>query len=327
MGQHGSQDSYRLYDLHVARWKAERLRQAAEREQKLVVGLTVEQLIEQYLMRCAKWYKKDGQVTSQQGVIKSSLKAPRELYGPMEAVHFNAHCLKMCRESWVERGLKRSECNRRTLIVRQLFSWAVGEGLIPASVLPTIGRDAVKPLQRGRCDAPESPPSKTVPGEHLEAVLAEVPGIIGDVLRLLRLTGARPGEILGLTVDQVDRTDEVWVARLDSHKESHLGKRRAIYFGPRARPILAAYVDASPKGLIFPIKVSVLRDAVALACKRATVPYWTPRQLRHTAATEIDARFGAEAASVVLGHASPRMTETYIRRSEQRGRDVATAIG
>ena len=54
---------------------------------------------------------------------------------------------------------------------------------------------------------------------------------------------------------------------------------------------------------------------------------WTPLQLRHTAATEIRARFGLEAAQVVLGHARADTTEIYAERDLAKARGVMAEIG
>jgi integrase len=69
------------------------------------------------------------------------------------------------------------------------------------------------------------------------------------------------------------------------------------------------------------------RQAIVRACRRAGVPAWTPRQLRHTAATRIRDRFGVEAAQVVLGHAQLDTTELYAAKSLARAHEVMQALG
>ena len=59
-----------------------------------------------------------------------------------------------------------------------------------------------------------------------------------DLIDLALLTGARGGELVGLTGRMIDRSQEVWVAVLADHKMSHKGKTRALVFGPRAIEIL-----------------------------------------------------------------------------------------
>jgi integrase len=53
---------------------------------------------------------------------------------------------------------------------------------------------------------------------------------------------------------------------------------------------------------------------VQRACRRAGIPAWSRRQLRHTRATRIRQAYGLEAAKAVLGHADTKVTEIYAER-------------
>ena len=55
--------------------------------------------------------------------------------------------------------------------------------------------------------------------------------------------------------------------------------------------------------------------------------YWSPNQLRHTAATEIRKRHGLEAAQVILGHLKSSTTEIYAETDHSRGVEVARSVG
>src|SRR5581483_10207218 len=63
-----------------------------------------------------------------------------------------------------------------------------------------------------------------------------------DAFDLLLLTGARPGELIGLTTGAIDRTGEVWRADLAQHKTRHRGKSRTLYFNATAQLILRKYL-------------------------------------------------------------------------------------
>ena len=52
--------------------------------------------------------------------------------------------------------------------------------------------------------------------------------------------------------------------------------------------------------------------AIDRAAKRADVPKWSPNQLRHTKATDVDSKLGIEAAQILLGHSSPETTKIYL---------------
>ena len=69
------------------------------------------------------------------------------------------------------------------------------------------------------------------------------------------------------------------------------------------------------------------RVAVQRACKRAGIPTWSPRQLRHTRATMIRKAFGLEAAKAVLGHTDTKITEIYAERDLDLAKRVMHEIG
>jgi integrase len=54
---------------------------------------------------------------------------------------------------------------------------------------------------------------------------------------------------------------------------------------------------------------------------------WHPNQLRHTAATEIRAKYGLEAAQVILGHSRADVTQVYAERDLAKAHDVMREIG
>ena len=58
------------------------------------------------------------------------------------------------------------------------------------------------------------------------------------------------------------------------------------------------------------------------ACRRGT-----RTDLRHSAATEIRARFGLEAAQAVLGHAKADVTQIYAERDLNRAVEVMREVG
>lgn len=66
---------------------------------------------------------------------------------------------------------------------------------------------------------------------------------------------------------------------------------------------------------------------IATACKRAGVPRWSPLQLRHAAATLIRAKYGIEAAQIVLGHARADVTQIYAERDTSKARQIIAEIG
>jgi len=55
--------------------------------------------------------------------------------------------------------------------------------------------------------------------------------------------------------------------------------------------------------------------------------FWSPNQLRHTAATRIRKEFGAEAAQTILGHTQLKTTEIYAERNAEAAGRIMAKIG
>jgi len=66
---------------------------------------------------------------------------------------------------------------------------------------------------------------------------------------------------------------------------------------------------------------------VRRACVRAKVKPWKPGQLRHSFATEVRARFGLEAAQVLLGHKRADVTQVYAEATLAKAIEAARAMG
>jgi len=58
-----------------------------------------------------------------------------------------------------------------------------------------------------------------------------------------------------------------------------------------------------------------------------TAHHWHPLQLRHTAATDLQARYGVEAARVILGHSKVETTQIYAERDLGRAAEIMREIG
>jgi integrase len=131
------------------------------------------------------------------------------------------------------------------------------------------------------------------------------------VVRLALETGARLGEILGLTWSDLDGR----VLRIRTEK---LGPDRSLEIPESTLELLVALRDgAEPRGLIFPScrtgeergDIRRFWQAVRASAKLAHVRF---HDLRHTAASEMLRRgLLLREVQYVLGHSSARMTERY----------------
>ena len=85
---------------------------------------------------------------------------------------------------------------------------------------------------------------------------------------------------------------------------------------------------ALPHPTLSKIKPKLLTSDQRVELKEWRVKHrWSPLQLRHTAATEIRARFSLEAAQTVLGHAKADVTQIYAERDLVKARTVMAEIG
>ena len=65
----------------------------------------------------------------------------------------------------------------------------------------------------------------------VDKTLAPMPDIVGDMVRLQRLCGCRPSELVLMRVEQIDRCKEVWEYTIRRWPE--WGRARGAYRGRR----------------------------------------------------------------------------------------------
>src|SRR5262249_6788029 len=147
----------------------------------------------------------------------------------------------------------------------------------------------------------------------------------------------------------------------------HRGLERIILLGPQAQEVLRPFLKTDLNAILFSPKAYVeelharrasqrktkrtpseltrrrkprpkrtpgerytrrsYRVAVVRACRKANVPDWSPLQLRHTAATTIRAKYGLEAAKVILGHTRVETSQIYAERDLAKAQQVMAEIG
>ena len=362
LGKYGSAESQAEYARVLAEWESNgrRLPRAAG------AALPVAELILRYWRWAEGYYRDDeGHPGQELDNLRVALRPLRKLYGHTPAKDFGPLALRAVQEQLVGRGLSRNVVNARVNRIKRCFKWAASCELIPAGVYPALR--TVPGIRHGRGAARETQPIKPVLVEHVEAALPFLPDPVAALVRVQLLTGCRAGEVMVMRGMDLNTSGEVWMYRPGSHKNKHRGLERVIYLGPQAqavvRPFLTTdlqaflfspcrYVDAmharraerrvtrrTPSELRRQRKEKPLRtpaerydrrsyrQAIVRACHRAGVPPWSPLQLRHTAATLIRARFGVEAARVILGHTRVETSQLYAERDLGRAEQIMGEIG
>ncbi len=292
-------------------------------------GLSVAELLLAFMRHAETYYVKNGKLTDEVDCFKSAIRPVRELFALTPAKDFSPLNLKAVQKQYVAQGWSRGFCNSSINRVRRIFKWGVGDGLIPVTTWQTL--QAVPPLKAGHTAAPDHKRREAIGDEQLDAVRQHLLMQRGkrreqyrDLFDLMRATGARPGELLALTMARIDTTGEVWVADLKDHKNANRGLSRKLFFGPQSQLILRR---CPPTGPLFPFGRAAFSNTVKAACIAAGVPPFVPYCLRHTKATAIRDSIGIEAAQATLGHAQPDMTARYSRKMDKLAIEAAKACG
>lgn len=119
---------------------------------------------------------------------------------------------------------------------------------------------------------------------------------VGAMIRLQLLTGMRPGEVILMRGAEIQTSGDVWTYRPAQHKTAHHGKTREILLGPKCQAILEPWLGMDATAYLFRPQPNKLGQAdhytsnsyllaIYRAYDQANVNRWSPRQLRHNAAT------------------------------------------
>jgi integrase len=75
------------------------------------------------------------------------------------------------------------------------------------------------------------------------AVLPFVSPHLAAMIKLQRLTGMRPGELVIIRPCDIDMTGDVWIYEPFDHKNRWRGHRKQIPLGPEAQSLLEPFLD------------------------------------------------------------------------------------
>ncbi|MGC3967713.1 MAG: site-specific integrase [Pirellulales bacterium] len=212
--------------------------------------LSITELLDAFRAHAEAYYRlPSGDPTSELEWIASSVRPLRRLYGKTQAREFGPLALEVVRNEFVRQGYVRSAINARVDRIRRVFRWGVSKELIPAAIYDALR--ALPGLRRGRTDARERKPIRAVADAVVEATLSHLSPVVADMVRLQRLTGARPGEMCLMRPCDIDRSGEVWIYRPLRHKTEHHGQERTILIGPKAQDLLRPYLLRDPEAFCF----------------------------------------------------------------------------
>ena len=263
--------------------------------------------------------------------------------------------------------LARKVVNQRIGRVKKLFKWAHERGFLPMEIFLSLQLLTGLQLGRTPApeyDDVEPVPLELVSAilPHVSPIVRAMIGV--QLLAGMRPDEAT--QIRAIYLDR-DSFEGTWEYRPPRHKTAWRGKERVAAIGPGARLRRAPFLDRPPNHFLFSPAESVAwwreRRRAARQTKRtlsekarrpleapkqkpgvcytvgsygksieyggarAGVGRWTPNQLRHTAATEVEKVFGLEGAQAHLGHGDPKTTRIYAKGQQERAREIARERG
>ena len=265
LGKHGTPSSRRAYNQLIAKWLASGRALTTDE-----THLTVIEAVARYWHFATGYYSKDGRPNTEAANIKVALRFLRRLYGDDPADTFGPRALKAVREAMVQDGHSRGHVNKQIARIRRLFRWAVESELVPPSVYH--GLQAVTSLKRGRCDARETDPVRSVPDEFVAAIKPHVSRQVWTMVELQRLTGMRSGEVVIMRGCDLDMTGSLWLYHPEEHKTQHFGHERIVELGPRGQAILAPFLKPDLEAFLFsPADATTERNAAKRRKRKSKV--------------------------------------------------------
>jgi integrase len=186
--------------------------------------------------------------------------------------------------------------------VVQAFRWGVKARMLTAN--PVAGTELPPVVSRGAEHV-------ITPDEHRRLLAGAWP-CFRPLLEALYLTGARPGELAGLTVADVAET-----IPLKAHKTAHKGKARVLYLSPAALAFFREH-GKGRSGLLFVNRygrkwtADAIGKSMRAACRRAGLPVKHAYGYRHGYATQALASGVPDATvAALLGHSGTAMLHRH----------------
>jgi integrase len=167
--------------------------------------------------------------------------------------------------------------------------------------------------------------------DRLSKALAAYPDQhTGNAFRLLLLTGARRGEVLSMTWDQIDFENEKWA------KPGATTKQKTEHVVPLSAPalqLLAKMQETSDSKYVFPGRGGVghradLKKPWPVICRAAGISGLRVHDLRHSHASMLaGAGYSLPVIGALLGHTQPSTTARYAHLADDPLRKATETVG
>lgn len=238
LGRYGSPESKERYNRIIGEWLANGRRLPDHyRQAKAVV--TCAELMRDYLRHCQTEYIKRGVLTREYEHVATILKITRALYETCPVEEFTPLAYYAIRDGMISKGLTTVYVNQQMSRLVRMFRWGVETMRCPPHVWQTL--QAIRSLKAGRQGKKSRkvlPASETL----LEGCKSFLSRQVRAMVDLQLLTGARPGEILGIRTCDVDTSRDVWQIDLVEHKTADRGHSRTLLLGPKAQEVIKPFL-------------------------------------------------------------------------------------
>jgi integrase len=146
----------------------------------------------------------------------------------------------------------------------------------------------------------------TFSDEEIEKILGIAKTPYKEYLSILAFTGARPGEVLAIQPEDIDKAS--WSVNIHGTKTF---EDRQIPIHERIKPIFDHFKP-------FPFSDSAVRKELALICQRLQIPYRPPYSFRHSLITRlVNSDVPLFNVMAIAGHKSTDTTLHYFRHNLQ----------
>jgi len=282
---------------------------------------------------CATYLK--AMSTGRQRLAPSTLTERERILASKELRHLRKMHPAAIRDTDVARALDPFESrdalvmlNRVQLAVSAVFSWAVTRrryGLVS---------NPVRKMERRYA---ESPKERNLDAEEIKAVWRDLENRsppLRAALRLVLLTGQRPGEVRRMRWEHIEGA--TWTMPEGYRKKTAAdrgkpSKPHRVHLCPpalaeleriRLRERGGFVFPARTEGAVEPVERQTVARAAARICKALETPKWTPHDLRRTARSRWSDSLSADpiVAEKTLGHALPVILRTYDRGEQWEDR-------
>lgn len=263
LGPHGTKASKREYDRLVAEWLAGGRTLCVNTPEQQITTI---ELLAAYKRHAASYFGK-GPKSEYHHFVRVA-KLVGQLYGRHPAAEFGPMQFKAVRQKLIDGDGSRNYINSQMRRLNRAFKWAAGEGMLPAAVWQTL--HLVPSLKRGRSAARETQRVLPVSDATIDVTLPKLPPVVKDMVRLQRLTGMRPGELVILRPADIQRSGDVWQYRPSQHKTKYREHDRVVFLGAQAQAILRPYLLRVPTSYCFQPKESEAKRRAAAHAARTT---------------------------------------------------------